>query len=74
MNKKLTVEALSFLLIITMLGITACVKNTCKQKHTYTYFEPVYKTKTEVRANIKSNPARTVENPGKIYISDILFS
>ena len=68
MNKKLTVEALTFLLIITMLGITACVKNTCKQKHTYTYFEPVYKTKTEVKANIKSNPARTVENPGKIYI------
>jgi hypothetical protein len=68
MNKKLTVEIVSFLLIAVMLGFSACVKNTCKQKHTYTYFEPVYKTKTEVRANIKSNPARSVENPGKIYI------
>ncbi|MEP7374210.1 MAG: hypothetical protein ABI675_12520 [Chitinophagaceae bacterium] len=68
MNKKLTVEMLSFLLITMMLGMTACVKNTCKQKHTYTYFEPVYKTKTEVKANIKSNPARQLENTGKIYI------
>jgi hypothetical protein len=68
MNKKLTVEMLSFLLIIAMLGMTACVKNSCKQTHTYTYFEPVYKTKAEVRANIKSNPARPVETPGKIYI------
>ena len=67
MNKKLTVEILSFLLITVMLGMTACVKNTCKQKHTYTYFEAVYKTKEAVRANIKSNPARSVENPGKIY-------
>jgi len=67
MNKKLTVEILSFLLITIMLGMTACVKDTCKQKHTYTYFEAVYKTKEAVRANIKSNPARSVETPGKIY-------
>jgi len=67
MNKKLTVEIISFLLIAVMLGSVACVKDSCKQKHTYTYYEPVYKTKVEVRANIKSNPARSIENPGKIY-------
>ena len=67
MNKKLTVEIVSFLLIAVMIGFSACVKDTCKQKHTYTYYEAVYKTKEEVRANIKSNPARSVENPGKIY-------
>lgn len=68
MNKKLTTEVFSFLLIVIMLGMTACVKNTCKQKHTYSYFKPVYKTREEVRANIKSNPGRQVEYPGKIYI------
>ena len=68
MNKRLTVEMFSLLLVTLMLGMTACVKNTCRQKHTYTYYEPVYKTKAEVRANIKGNPARSVENPGKIYI------
>jgi hypothetical protein len=67
MNKKLTVEIVSFVLIAVILGSGACVKDTCKQKHTYTYYEAVYKTKDEVRANIKSNSARSVENPGKIY-------
>ena len=67
MNKKLTAEIISFLLIAVMLGSAACVKDSCKNKYTYTYFEAVYKTKDEVRANIKSNPARPVENPGKIY-------
>ncbi len=66
MNKKLTVEIVSFLLIAVMLGITACVKDSCKEIHTYTFYEAVYKTKTEVRENIKSNAPRSVENPGKI--------
>ena len=67
MSKKLTVEILSFLFVAVMLTFSACIKDTCKQLHTYTYYEPVYKTKEEVRANIKSNPARSIENPGKIY-------
>jgi len=68
MNKKLTVEIASFLLIAVMLGITACVKDSCKEIHTYTFYEAVYKTKTAVRENIKSNTPRPVENPGKINI------
>ena len=35
--------------------------------HVY-LFEPVYKTTAEVRANIKSNPAREIKEPGKIVI------
>ncbi len=68
MNKKLTVELLSLLVIATTLLLTACVKDSCNQQHTYTYYEAVYKTKAEVRTNIKSNAARSVESPGKIYI------
>ena len=68
MNKKLTVEIASFLLITVILGMTACVKDSCKEMHTYTYYQAVYKTKSEVRENIKSNSPRQVENPGKINI------
>ena len=45
-----------------------CVKDVCTQTYTYTYFQPVYKTTAEVRANIKSNTPKPVVNPGKIYI------
>ncbi len=47
-----------------------CVKDTCSKTYTYTYFQPVYKTTAEVRANIKSNAPKAVTNPGKIYIKD----
>ena len=68
MNKKLTVEIASFLLITVILGMTACVKDSCKEMHTYTYYQAIYKTKSEVRENVKSNAPRQVENPGKINI------
>lgn len=68
MNKRLTVEIASFLLIFFAIGMTACIKDNCKEKRTYTFFEPVYKTNAEVRENIKSAAPRQVENPGKINI------
>ena len=68
MKHNLTIEKVSLLLILVITGITACVKDACKREHTYTYYEAVYKTKDEVRANIKSNTSRPIETPGKIYI------
>src|SRR5688572_3258832 len=44
----------------------SCVKDNCTRR--YVYWEPVYRTKDEVRANIKNNPVREIERPGKIYI------
>jgi len=35
---------------------------------TYTIMRPVYKSKSEVYTNIKSNPPRAIENPGKIFL------
>lgn len=46
--------------------LASCVKDKCTR--TYTYYQPVYKTTAEVRANIKSNAARPVERPGKLFI------
>ena len=46
--------------------LQSCLKD--KLTHTYTLFIPVYKSKDEVYANIKSNPPRTIESPGKIFL------
>lgn len=46
----------------------SCVKDVCTKTYTYTYFQPLYKTKAEVKANIKSNAPKAIVTPGKIYI------
>lgn len=53
-------------LFIAMFFLAGCVKDNCTQ--TYSYFMPVYKTSSEVRANIKSNQAREILRPGKLFI------
>src|SRR5688572_9380197 len=49
-----------------LLVFNSCVKDNCTRR--YVYWEPVYRTKDEVRDNIKNNPVREIERPGKIYI------
>ena len=58
------------MLIALPICFSACVKDECKQKYTLTYYVPVYLTKDEVKANIKSTAPRQVKNPGKIYLRD----
>lgn len=56
-------------LMVTVILI-AFFSNCDKEKatRTYTWYEPVYKTLTEVRAEMKSGPAQALKHPGKIYI------
>ncbi len=69
--KKYIFNSISLYLTASILFLQqGCVKDTCTKTYTYTYFEPVYKTTAEVRANIKSNAPKAVNNPGKIYIKD----
>lgn len=56
----------SLLLLLTSFFFASCVKDKCTR--TYTFYTPVYKTTAEVRANIRSNTARLVERPGKLFI------
>src|SRR6476659_9718624 len=65
-NKNLLVVAI--LLAVLPIAFSACIKDQCKKTHTYTFYEPIYRTKAEVRANIKSNAPRQLENTGKFYI------
>jgi Uncharacterized conserved protein len=48
------------------LSFQGCVKD--KITHTYTILTPVYKTKEQVQANIKSNAPKQIQSPGKIFI------
>ena len=61
-----SVSALMASTVALLFVFNSCVKDTCTRR--YTYWEPVYRTKDEVRANIKNNSPREIERPGKIYI------
>src|SRR5688500_2142195 len=66
--KKIIYTTSTLLFLLVLMLQTGCKKDTCSNIHTYTYYQPVYKTAAAVRANIKSNAPRAVQNPGKIYI------
>ena len=54
------------LLLLIAVIFYSCLKD--KVTHTYTLMKPVYKSKTEVYANIKSNAPQAIESPGKLYM------
>lgn len=56
----------TFFALTAALLLQSCLKDTLR--HTYRIAIPVYKEKAEVYANIKSNPPRTVSQPGKIFL------
>lgn len=62
------IRAMYLLLALVPLIFTDCVKDTCKKEQKITMYIPVYKTKDEVRNEVKRGPARDIERPGKIYI------
>ena len=61
-------SALLLLLAVFALAFQGCVKDKCRSTFHYTYYVPVYRTTSEVRANIRSNAPRSIERPGKIYV------
>lgn len=68
MKKISTVAPLSFILLFFTFFFSSCVKDNCQKTYTYSYYQPVYKTTAEVKANIKSGIPKEVENPGKLVI------
>ncbi len=60
----------AFVFLSITLLFSGCLKDTIKHTYTYSWYEPLYKTKAEVFADIiKSNPSKEIENPGKIFIN-----
>jgi len=66
MKKFVTIASPVF--IFSAFFFSGCIKDNCKQTFTYSFYQPVYKTTAEVKSNIKSNPAKEIEHPGKIMI------
>jgi hypothetical protein len=52
--------------LISVLFFSSCVKD--KLTRTYTIYTPVYKTRAEVAANIKTNPSREIGQAGKFFL------
>ncbi len=53
------------LVALLLMLLSSCVKDVVTRD--YTFYRPQYKTKTEVRAAIKSDASRPIQHPGKIY-------
>jgi hypothetical protein len=68
MKKIKTLRSLVVLIALLPVIFSACLKDKCSSEYRYTYYEPVYKTKAEVRANIKSNAPKEIQNTGTFYI------
>jgi hypothetical protein len=68
MKKYVIISANIVIALFFSFLFSGCVKDTCSHSKTYTWYEPIYKTSAEVRANIKSNPAKDIQTPGKIFI------
>jgi len=66
----LFIVAMVFLVI---LSLQSCVDN-CETTTTYTYFEPIYQTTSEIRSQFEIQDPRDLVSPGKIYmLGDFLF-
>ena len=71
-HKLFTMKKTNFLIIFLIIFtcsffMQGCIKDTCETSHTYTYYTPVYKIKTAVKENIKSNLPTQISIPGKIF-------
>jgi hypothetical protein len=54
--------------LLAIFFLNSCLKD--KVTKTYTIYTPVYKTKAEVLANIKTNGSQTIQNAGKFFLYD----
>lgn len=63
----------NFLLPALMLGITAlipsCKKDNCNETVSYRAYEPVYMSYESLRSGVKTEAARALQKPGKIYMA-----
>jgi hypothetical protein len=68
MKKNQTLRIAAILLAMLPVAFSACIKDKCSRVETFVWYEPVYKTKAEVRANIRSNAPKELKNTGKFYM------
>jgi hypothetical protein len=66
---KMKLSHLSILAVLACaFSLTSCVEDQCQATYEYVAYEPVYIVPEEIRHPIEAEPARALENPGKIYV------
>jgi hypothetical protein len=66
MRKLFSATAYFTFSLLMILFFSGCLKDECS--NTYTIYTPIYKTLTQVRADMKSSEPQAIEQPGKIYL------
>jgi hypothetical protein len=70
MSKKLLPvlrQAIALLLFLPALLLSSC-SDECETTVTYTVYEPVYMLRADLQNAVKVAPAKTLKEPGKIYV------
>src|SRR5436305_88536 len=65
MKKVLTTAGVACCLF-SLLFLQGCFKDSCR--NSYAIYIPVYKTLSQVRASMKSEAPRPLQNTGKLYV------
>lgn len=67
--KDILLRFFVFVFLLTMLSfLLGSCTDECQTTRTYYYYEPIYKTMPELRAEVQQLDARPIEQSGKIYI------
>lgn len=64
--KRFAATMVMALTAITLLTMQGCMKDSCKR--TYTLYKPIYKSLTQVRADMKSTAPQALQNTGKLNV------
>jgi len=64
--KKTLLAVNTLILSVLFTALTGCLKDSCR--NTYTIYEPVYKTLTEVRKSMQSASPQAPKQTGKLYV------
>jgi len=68
MKKLINQLLLCAIFVFTTIVFQGCIKDTVTEQ--YTFYRPVYATKTDVFANIKSSAPTAIQSVGKLFIKD----
>lgn len=66
MKKWIAFSTSTFLLLAFAVSFSGCLKDTCS--NTYTIYYPIYKTLSQVRADMKSSVPQPLKNTGKLNV------
>lgn len=69
---KLTLHSVQSIFGLFLLAglFQGCLHDKCENTYRYSVYEPIYMSYEELRDAVASEPARDLENPGKIYVKD----